>query len=848
MKTHRGSTNLLKLIPAFILCSGISPVLGQEPVSDETSTPPEQQAPEVARNQTPDDDVVILDPFEITEEQSRYGAVLSISGSRQAIALKELPRSISVITNELIEDTNSQTVLESIRYASSINISPDDGTAGGEAPEVGRDLTSRVRIRAFDISTVYRNFNPTQYTPWGPLIERIEVVKGPASALYGRAAPGGTVNFLTKRPHMQKRTSVSLAAGVQGVSLFRGTLDHENVLADGELGYRLVAAYQNSDGVKDFTPDNHKEFLGSVRWEPTNKDTVLFEFEYADNDGHGGTSVDWKEKIPGVQRYGTIKSHPEDRLFNPQLRTDFADTKSSKGLIEYRRGLFDGWNAQVNYEHSIREVRAQFTQFGNIRTDSENIYAGVIYNPEGARGNDENLYVGYQQRWDDRKTDALNATVLGDFELLGTRNNLVVGGTYFQASSDIYTQTAALQETRAVRIGCPPNCPPGYVDVVTTRSLQVPLKLEEIFTYDFIDLVENATDEGGRYDNRGQPAGPDGLPDYIWRLGQDSVSDFENKAFFAMNTTQFWRAQDGFNRVRLMYGGRYDSISQENTFVRITRNIETFEEETIPKFTEDSDSQWTYQVSAMFNIWKDVGLYYAYSDSFVQQFATVREKNVEPSRSTPAGPLLGSGQEAGVKFSVFEGKIAGTVAWFMAEENNRVKNVGSDKYGQYQQTTKVQNSTGIEMDIVVSPTPQWQTLIAVSGIDAELAYLDTNDPLGNYFEHPRGMPGWQARAFSSYRFTEGVFKGVMLGAGVDWVDGKRTRPPPELFGATLSVDFEHLNPYWVFDLVLGYEWRWGDFDYGLRLNIKNVTDERYFSGGDAWGNPRNSELTLKVGF
>jgi len=132
-----------------------------------------------------DEDVVILSPFEVTGDRTRYGALLSISGSRQAIAIKDLPRSLSVITNELIEDTVSLNILESTRYASGVTLQPDDATATGEtgAQGVGNDLASRLRIRGFKISTVYRNFNPTQYSPWGPLIDRIEVVKGPASAL-----------------------------------------------------------------------------------------------------------------------------------------------------------------------------------------------------------------------------------------------------------------------------------------------------------------------------------------------------------------------------------------------------------------------------------------------------------------------------------------------------------------------------------------------------------------------------------------------------------------------------------------------------------------------------------------
>ncbi len=148
-----------------------------------------------------EEELMVLDPFDVHEERTRYSATLSMSGSCQAVAIRDLPRAIGVITSELIEDTNSQNILESARYSSNVYVSSASNTGGGgeggvAVGGVANDLASRLKIRGFQTSTVYRNFNPTEYSPWGPLIDRVEIVKGPASALYGRAAPGGTVNFI----------------------------------------------------------------------------------------------------------------------------------------------------------------------------------------------------------------------------------------------------------------------------------------------------------------------------------------------------------------------------------------------------------------------------------------------------------------------------------------------------------------------------------------------------------------------------------------------------------------------------------------------------------------------------
>ncbi len=132
------------------------------------------------------------------EEIFGCGATFSLSGSRVATRLRDLPRQVNVITSEPVEDTNSTTVAEAGGYVSSTDFDLDSNLSGAAKTE---DPLSKLRLRGFPISTAYRNFNP-QYSPWGPMIDSIEVVKGPASTLYGRVAPGGLVNIITKRPEL----------------------------------------------------------------------------------------------------------------------------------------------------------------------------------------------------------------------------------------------------------------------------------------------------------------------------------------------------------------------------------------------------------------------------------------------------------------------------------------------------------------------------------------------------------------------------------------------------------------------------------------------------------------------
>ncbi len=250
----------------------------------------------------------------------------------------------------------------------------------------------------------------------------------------------------------------------------------------------------------------------------------------------------------------------------------------------------------------------------------------------------------------------------------------------------------------------------------------------------------------------------------------------------------------------------------------------------------------------MFNLSKNFGLYYSWSEAFVQQLLSQRERGVAPAFAKPAGPLTGNGWEAGVMFSLFKGKLSGSLAGFKAEEKNRVQVTGEDKFGFHHGVVKSQPSKGGELDVIITPIPNWQTLLAVSANETNVVNLDRNDPNGTRAVPASNVPGWQAKLFSRYNFTEGFLKGLTLGLGWEIIDDYRTKHPRVIFGGSQFVFNNHKVGYQVFDALLGYSWTWGERTFSLRVNIKNIHDARYFSGGNTWGNPRNAEMTFKVEF
>jgi iron complex outermembrane receptor protein len=196
-----------------------------------------------------------------------YVARESSTATKTDTPLIETPQSISVITRDRMEAQKGQAIETLLGY-----------TAG-------------VRSTAFGFGSVYsgyliRGYQPTffqlfrdnlvqygqmQPEPYG--LERIEVLRGPASVMYGEGNPGGLVNMVTKRPTGVPRYEVEMNGGswnwVQGMADLSGSLDK-----NGDFRYRFVTKNRGADTQMDFVEDNRVFIAPAVTWQP-NQDTSI---------------------------------------------------------------------------------------------------------------------------------------------------------------------------------------------------------------------------------------------------------------------------------------------------------------------------------------------------------------------------------------------------------------------------------------------------------------------------------------------------------------------------------------------------------------------------------------------
>lgn len=185
----------------------------------------------------PEDEPVKLSPFEVNLAQDiGYRASNSVSATRMNIPLKNLPVTINAFTQDFIEDQKPRDLIDIVRFAPGVtNGNPE--FVGGQAIFFIRGFDSKANLRnGFAGPAVLDTVN----------VARVEVIKGPASLLYGNIEPGGVINYITKRPEAKSFVSVMQAVGTDGY--YRTELDVNNpgLSASSPVQFRLVGAYDHA--------------------------------------------------------------------------------------------------------------------------------------------------------------------------------------------------------------------------------------------------------------------------------------------------------------------------------------------------------------------------------------------------------------------------------------------------------------------------------------------------------------------------------------------------------------------------------------------------------------------------
>jgi iron complex outermembrane recepter protein len=179
----------------------------------------------------------------VTGEQDSYRATEASSATRTNTSIRDIPQSIQVISSEILKDQGTIRVRDALQNVS-----------GSTSAGYYQGFSEYISLRGFNANQFRDGIR--SYQDYGGLIEtadieRIEVVKGPASVLFGDAPPGGLANLVSKQPLPQP--FYSLEGTVGSFSTYRGAIDLSGPLAySKKVLYRLNASYENAGSFRDF--------------------------------------------------------------------------------------------------------------------------------------------------------------------------------------------------------------------------------------------------------------------------------------------------------------------------------------------------------------------------------------------------------------------------------------------------------------------------------------------------------------------------------------------------------------------------------------------------------------------
>lgn len=201
-----------------------------------------------------------LQTVEVTgRKDNSYKNDRSFSATKIEMAVKDVPQAISTVTKELMQDQQAFRMGDIVKNVSGVNqfSGYDDFT-----------------LRGFRSNTQLLNGLRTVTGFWSmPLlvnIERVEVIKGPAAALFGNTDPGGTINSVTKKPLDVNRKTFGFSAG--SFQTYRGTIDLTGPLNEEKtVLYRLNLGYENSETFKTNSATENIVISPSISFAPTNK-------------------------------------------------------------------------------------------------------------------------------------------------------------------------------------------------------------------------------------------------------------------------------------------------------------------------------------------------------------------------------------------------------------------------------------------------------------------------------------------------------------------------------------------------------------------------------------------------
>lgn len=697
--------------------------------------------------QTTPDSARTLATVEVSERAETPQAKTSLRSTKTSIGkgtqkLRDIPQSITVVTEHLMDDRNYDDFKEVLR------------STGGVTFLSGETGEEDIRLRGFSLSQAGDIYvdgmrDSMIYERDTFNYDRVEVIKGSASMLFGRGSTGGVVNQVNKKPYLMTAHEVKTTIG-SGNEL-RVTGDF-NLKTDDDAALRLNVMTHEADnyGAKI----SKRGIAPSYRWGIGTRDEFqvsLYQLSYNNRAAYG---------LPWVSSGGEIQPVLDSKNYYG-LTSDYNRGSATYGTLSHTRRFDDGAELKTSLRHGLyyRDLWASALRFTTTPASASavNDSTSITRGQKGriAYSTITNLQSDYSDtfKWWGLKHQIITGVDLSNENAL--RNNNYPGGNASGAALTTLVGTPNDGEFRTDPRGDAP------MDKFNARNIGV-------YVQDVVELSPTLKLVGG--------------------LRNDNFTASYNTAAGASN-----------NRADSLWSPRLGALYQPN----------------------DWSSYYT-SYGTSYNVSGD-----AYQYSVGSPTARVANTPAEQSRNI----------EFGGKFDLLDKKLMLTTSLFYSEKYNE-RNTDPDTAATQELLSGKRHAAGVDLNAAGRITPAWEaffswTWIPNAEIDEAVATTNANTPAAG--DRPGLTPVHSGSFWNTYKINS-QFR---LGAGLNY-RGRQTPLTNKNLNAKEFTTLDLMAEYSVNALT------------SIRLNINNVTNERYadglYSSFYTPGAPLSAQLTLKVLF
>lgn len=407
-----------------------------------------------------------LEVVKVDGTRQPYKTLSATGAMKTDTPVRDMAQSVRVLSAEVLVDAGVTKLADALDLSSGIAKQSNFGGVWDSYAMRGftgdPNFGSDYMVNGFNYSRGYNGVRGSANTA------SVEILKGPASALYGRGEPGGTVNITTKKPLFVPEYTLGLSGGSYGT--MRATADLTGPISD-QVAYRLNASHEKADSYRDYVSSERTLVSPSFLWMLGEDTTISYELEYSKQQATFDRGV--------IAIKGKLDVVPRS-LFLGEPGDGPTEIKTTGNQVFVQHFFNDDWSFQTGLsyrESSIQGISTEVVTLGDGYT---------FLRPDG------HTVVRQRRNRDNSATDVSGRfEVLGKVRGAGMQHNLLIGADAYKFTDDRLQYRVRRLASQDLDINNPVygNPPPAFPAVPLTATHEEQ-RSKSIYAQDQIDLAE----------------------------------------------------------------------------------------------------------------------------------------------------------------------------------------------------------------------------------------------------------------------------------------------------------------------------------------------------------------------